>query len=287
MLQYWGNSYGFGYIIADADALAWANNVASGDGGVELEDAIKQAMDTYVQTLKTTGLGGAAGSIWSQAVQLLLHCGPRTLAGALRPLKGAVPTNNNYVSGNYNRKSGLGKASNTNAYLDSNVPLTALGATSHALFAYGSITETTNYKWLAGAWNGTDSTLVDMNAWLVFGSAEGRTFRSGSQTAYPTIASSAAVSCMIGSRISSTNNTLYADGSTATNTESTTFTAPTGGSSRNIFYSAINNVGAPFGYSSSVIQARAIFSTGLNATQAAALRSATASYVAAVTAAIP
>jgi hypothetical protein len=45
--------------------------------------------------------------------------GARTLTGALVPLKGSAPTNNNFVSGDYNRKTGL-IGNGSNKYIDSN-----------------------------------------------------------------------------------------------------------------------------------------------------------------------
>jgi hypothetical protein len=47
-----------------------------------------------------------------------LLCGARTLAGALVPLVGAAPTNNNFVDADYNRETGL-KGNGSTKYLDS------------------------------------------------------------------------------------------------------------------------------------------------------------------------
>ena len=294
MLQYWGNSYRFGYTITDADALTWADNVASSDGNVQLEDAIKLALDTYVQTIKTTGLGGAAGSIWSQAAQLLLPCGPRTLAGALRPLKGAAPTNGSgsagstqFASGDYNRKNGLGAASNASKYLNGNVSRNDLSLNTHALFAYGLITLTSGDRILIGSYNtSATSSLLTLDEWAPGTAPVGRAFRSGGvggSGTYPVSTSTSAAVCMIGSRTAANATALYVDGTTVTNT--TNATAAT--SSQPLYYYSLNVNNSPATYTSAVLQSMGIFSTGLNATQAAALRSATATYVAAVSAAIP
>jgi hypothetical protein len=286
MLQYWGNSYGFGYIIVDADAQAWVTAVegASGDNQ-PLEDAIKRAVDTYVQALKTN-------SIWTSAAQLLLPCGPRTLAGALRPLKGAAPTNGNgsagatqFTSDNYSRKNGLGKTSNASAYLNNNVATNSVSATSHALFAYGAINASSGDSVICGRFNGaTGDTLIVLDEWSVY--VSGRAFRSGTFTngplEFPLITATAAVTCMVGSRTSSSSAALYVDGTTATNATNRTLTLST----QNFYTFAYNNNNASAtGFSSAILQATGIFSTGLNATQAAALRSATATYVAAINAA--
>ena len=286
-MQYWGNSYSFAAAaggITDADAQAWVAAVegASGDNQ-PLEAAIQQALDTYVQTLKTTGVGGASGSIWSQAVQLMLFCGPRSLAGALRPLKGPLPTNANgkFASANYNRKNGISKASNSNAYLINNVPLSLLGATSHALFAYGAITAASGGQVLSGVATPGNFLLMDS---LIPG--QGRTFRSGSITSgqYPVSPSTAPATCMIGSRTSATGAALYVDGATFTNSTNLSIAS----SAQSLYTYNWNNNGVVGGaFSSDRLQAKAIFSAGLNAAQAAALRAATATYVAAVAAAIP
>ena len=275
------------YTINDADALTWANNVASSDG-VQLPDAIKQALDTYVQTIKTTGLGGAAGSIWSQAAQLLLPCGPLTLAGALRPLKGAAPTNANFTSGDYNRKNGLGDAANSSKYLDSNVAMNAIPASSNGLFAYGNITTTTGDRATVGWYGGgTGNDLFSLDEWANY-SPPGRAFRSGGSGngLFPLSPSTASATCMIGSRTALNSAVLYIDETTTANT---TTVSPSFSSTQRLYYYGlnINNSFAASTASRSVLQANGIFSTGLNAAQAAALRTATAAYVAAVSAAIP
>jgi hypothetical protein len=269
----------------DPDAQAWITAVegASGDNQ-PLEEAIKQALNTYVQALKTTGLGGASGSIWSQNTQLLLPCGPRTLAGSLRPLKGPVPTNGNgstastqFVAANHNRKNGLGKPLNGSSYLINNVPTNSLGTASHALFAYGAITATSGQVLLGN----TSGALLLLDGWLL---GQGRTFRSGPSGQYPASSSTAAATCVIGSRTSATSSALYVDGNTFTNASNSSIT----GSAQSVYTYSYNSNGAPGGqYSSDILQAIGIFSIGLNAVQASALRSATATYVAAVAAAIP
>jgi hypothetical protein len=256
----------------DTDAQTYITAVEAADGQ-SLETATKDAINTLVMALK-------ANSIWTNAAQLLLPCGPRTLAGALRPLKGAVPTNANFVSGNYNRKNGLGKASNTTAYLNSNVAVDSVGATSHALFAYGSISQNSGDTILIGRYDGsTYSTIIFLDEWSTY--LSGRAFRSATITALqiPIVTSTAAATCMIGSRVSSTSATLYVDGTSVTNTNSNTLTLS---SQSFLIYGWNNNATV---YSSAILQATGIFSTGLNATQAAALRSAIATYVASIAAA--
>jgi hypothetical protein len=52
-------------------------------------------------------LGCKADGIWNAIKASCILAGARTLAGALVPLVGAAPTNFNFVSGDYNRKTGL------------------------------------------------------------------------------------------------------------------------------------------------------------------------------------
>jgi hypothetical protein len=265
------------YIFNDSDAESWAELVQSADQGQVLENDVYAAVDTYVQNLKAAG-------IWSLAAQLLLLCGPRTLQGALIPLKGVAPTNVNFVSANYARKNGLGAASNTSKYLNSNVDNNSLPQTSQAIFGYGSFSGT-SAKYVGG-WYGNGNNIIALDEWNTF-STNGRTYRCGSVSAdalIPTITSTAPVTCMIGTRTSSTSAAIYCDSLSATSSGNMpAFTQ----SNLPLYYFAINQNGGPALFTSSIVKALGIFSTGLNASQAASLRSATASYVAALAASIP
>jgi hypothetical protein len=83
----------------DADALAYLTAVEAADGQA-LENAVKIAINTFVKGCKTDG-------IWSALTHACIMAGARTLSGALIPLTGLASTNNNFVSGDYNRKTGL------------------------------------------------------------------------------------------------------------------------------------------------------------------------------------
>jgi hypothetical protein len=287
MLMAASNSVVAPYTITDANAQTWVTAVegASGDNQT-LEDAIKQAVDTYVQALKTN-------SVWSAAAQLLLPCGPRTLAGALVPLKGAVPTNagGNFTSTHYNRKTGLGKASNANAYLNSGVAVSAVAGTNHALFVYGAIPAADGDIILIGRYDGATAgglIVLDESSGPV--GSRVRDFRSGdfggsAGTPKSTTALAAtAATCMIGSRTAANATALYVDGTTINNSTSNLSVVS---SAQSLSIYGLNVNGATTNFSSAILQSTGIFSTGLNATQAAALRTATATYVAAVAAAIP
>jgi hypothetical protein len=95
----------------DVDATAYLAAVEAADGQA-LEPAVRSAVDAFV-------FGCKQDCIWNAIKASCILAGARTLAGALVPLAGTAPTNNNFVSGDYNRKTGLVGDGNTK-YLDSN-----------------------------------------------------------------------------------------------------------------------------------------------------------------------
>jgi len=89
----------------DPDAAKYLAAVEAADGQL-LENSIKRAVSDFVRGCKLDGIWGAI-----KASCILM--GARTLSGALTPLAGTAPTNNNFVSGDYTRRNGLaGNASN-------------------------------------------------------------------------------------------------------------------------------------------------------------------------------
>jgi len=245
--------------------------------GQALEVGIKVAADDFIKTCKQA-------NIWSLATQLLFLCGPRTLAGALVPIKGVAPTNvgGNFTTSNYSRTTGLGKASNSNAYLNSNIPVSALQSTDHALFGYGNFASISGDRIVIGRYGGSSDTLISLDEWA--GYVSGRAFRDGTQNPgqFSVSTSTAPATCMIGSRTSATVPIFYIDGVAYSAPVSLPLTL----SSQNLYIFALNFNNSPTAYSSSNFQMTGIFSSGLNGGQAATLRSAAAAYVAAVTAAI-
>jgi len=84
----------------DRDAAVYLNAVAQADGQ-QLEPAVRKAINDFVIGCKRDG-------IWSAIKASCILAGARTLSGALVPLVGSAPTNNGpFVSGDYNRKTGL------------------------------------------------------------------------------------------------------------------------------------------------------------------------------------
>jgi hypothetical protein len=95
----------------DPDAAAYIAAVETADGQA-LETATRVAIHSFVKGCKTDG-------IWPAIKASCILAGARTLNGALVPLTGAAPTNFNFVSGDYNRKTGLVGDGSTK-YLDTN-----------------------------------------------------------------------------------------------------------------------------------------------------------------------
>jgi hypothetical protein len=107
-----------GYIgTDDPDAEAYIAAVESADLAADptaqpLETATKVAIHSFVK-------GAKADGFWPAIKASCILAGARTLTGALVPLAGTAPTNFNFVSGDYNRKTGLVGDGSTK-YLDSN-----------------------------------------------------------------------------------------------------------------------------------------------------------------------
>lgn len=105
------NKIASGYTPTDSDAAAYITAVETADGQA-LEDAVREAIDDFV-------IGCKADGIWTAIKASCILAGARTLNGALTPLVGTAPTNNNFVSGDYDRETGLVGDGSTK-YIDSN-----------------------------------------------------------------------------------------------------------------------------------------------------------------------
>jgi len=95
----------------DTDASTYIEAVEAADTQA-LETATRYAINDFVIGCKQDG-------VWSAIKASCILAGARTLAGALVPLVGTAPTNFNFVSGDYNRETGLVGDGSTK-YLDSN-----------------------------------------------------------------------------------------------------------------------------------------------------------------------
>ena len=92
----------------DPDALDYINRVETADGE-RLEPRVRTAINQFV-------LGCKADGIWTSLVTSCIMAGARTVAGAITPLVGNAPTNNNFVAGDYSRTLGL-LGNDTDKYL--------------------------------------------------------------------------------------------------------------------------------------------------------------------------
>ena len=104
MTLVWKSGYSF-----DSDASTYIDAVETTDGQV-LETGVRIAINEFVLGCKQDG-------IWTAIKASCILAGARTLDGALVPLTGTAPTNNNFVSADYDRETGL-QADGTTKYLD-------------------------------------------------------------------------------------------------------------------------------------------------------------------------
>ncbi|ATW62771.1 hypothetical protein SCBWM1_gp87 [Synechococcus phage S-CBWM1] len=119
------------YAASDPDSAAYIAAVEAADGQA-LELQVRSAVEAFI-------VGCKADGIWDAIKATCIMAGARTLAGALVPLKGAAPTNFNFVSGDYDRKTGL-KGNGSTKYLDSNRNNNAEPQDSKSLCVYASET---------------------------------------------------------------------------------------------------------------------------------------------------
>jgi hypothetical protein len=85
--------------VTDPDAQTYIAAVEAADGQA-IEGNVAYAINDFVVGCKTDG-------IWDAIKASCILAGARTLSGALVPLKGTAPTNNGFVSGDYDRETGL------------------------------------------------------------------------------------------------------------------------------------------------------------------------------------
>jgi hypothetical protein len=114
-------------VVFDPDAVAYIQAVEAADGQ-QLELAVRFALDDFVKGCKSDG-------IWDAIKASCIMAGARTLGGALVPLRGTAPTNFNFVSSDYNRKTGL-KGDGATKYLNSNRLDSADGNNNHHISGF-------------------------------------------------------------------------------------------------------------------------------------------------------
>jgi len=85
--------------LFDPDARDYILRVEAADGK-RLESQVRGAINSFV-------IGCKADGIWTAIRASCIMAGARTVAGAITPLVGNAPTNNNFVIGDYSRTLGL------------------------------------------------------------------------------------------------------------------------------------------------------------------------------------
>jgi hypothetical protein len=126
----------------DDDAATYILAVEAADGQT-LEIGVRNAINAFI-------VGCKADGIWSAIKASCILAGARTLSGALVPLVGTAPTNNNFVSGDYNRKTGL-VGDGSSKYLNSNRAINADPQNSRHLSIHISSAESTSVATYCGA----------------------------------------------------------------------------------------------------------------------------------------
>ena len=144
----------------DADAAAYIAAVEAADTQA-LETATRYAINNFVIGCKQDG-------IWTAIKASCILAGARTLTGALIPLAGTAPTNFNFVSGDYNRKTGL-VGNGTTKYLNSNRD----GNADPTDNCHGAAYATTALSISAGAYFGARDTVSSFNRNAVIVSRSG------------------------------------------------------------------------------------------------------------------
>jgi hypothetical protein len=201
----------------DPDAQAYITAVETADAQA-LEPAVKTAINNFV-------VGCKADGIWNALKASCIMAGARTLAGALVPLKGTAPTNFNFVSGDYNRTTGL-VGNGTTKYLNSNRNNNADPQNSRHLSVYTSaLPAVGSYHWLIG----TNPLNSSASTWLVNDRRTGAGIQFGFfNWSYPAdyrgvasigfIGGSRPSSSLVNARAASTNYTLERESSIPLNT---------------------------------------------------------------------
>jgi hypothetical protein len=122
---------------------AWRSAVLA--AGSTVNGAVVQAVDRFVRGCKADG-------IWDAIKACCVLSGPDTLAGALVPLVGPAPTNNGpFVSGDYNRLTGL-VGNGSTKYLNANrQPADGLQNSAHMAIWKADTTSQTNPYWIGAS----------------------------------------------------------------------------------------------------------------------------------------
>jgi hypothetical protein len=138
-------------VASDSDARAYIEAVRLADGQY-MEPAVQLAISAFIAGCKTDGIFAAI-----KAACILM--GARTLSGALTPLVGTAPTNVNFVSGDYNRKTGLVADASTK-YLNTGRPNNTSPQDNRHAAAYVTTLPASGSVYMGAGNNGIGSTNI-------------------------------------------------------------------------------------------------------------------------------
>jgi hypothetical protein len=135
----------------DADAVAYISNVETADGAY-LESSVKTSINNLIVGLKNDGL-------WESLEASCLLCGPRTLAGALVPLRGVAPTAVAFTDGDYSRSAGL-TGDGATTHLNSNRANNADPQDDKHIAVYATTLQTNSGYYLSSGYNATSASIL-------------------------------------------------------------------------------------------------------------------------------
>ena len=165
--------------LFDPDARDYILRVEAADGE-RLESQVRGAINSFV-------IGCKADGIWNSLVASCIMAGARTVAGAITPLVGNAPTNNNFVVGDYSRKLGL-LGNNSNKYLATgynNNDTTNFPQNNTHISCYVSASQTNASGVLVGLIGGIGNKLSLVHTIATNVSTRNRTTTSGSISLAP------------------------------------------------------------------------------------------------------
>ena len=261
MTLVWKSGYSF-----DSDASTYIDAVETADGQA-LETGVRVAINDFVLGCKQDG-------IWNAIKASCILAGARTLDGALVPLVGTAPTNNNFVSGDYNRETGLVGDGSTK-YLDSNRNSNADPQNNKHVSIYQTHPNTLSRAML-GARNLSPLNTTQINStstrqWAIQVRNANPDQFTGDSTAVPQFAGGTRNSSSSETRRNNQTNTTYSN---------TSLTPP----SLNLFIFANNQAGTAAGFSDT---ARLAFYSIGESLDLAALDTRVSNLMTAIGAAIP
>jgi hypothetical protein len=202
--------------LTEPEAVSYVAAVEAADGQ-ELEFGVAKAINDFVLGCKNDG-------IWDAIKASCILAGARTLNGALVPLVGTAPTNYNFVSGDYDRETGL-VGDRSTKYLDSNRNNNADPQNSQHITVFATVGPSDGiFGRFAGAGSGTTGRSMFQHTSVTAGTSQLQT-RSRSNASTTSI-ESIIYPCLLG--ISRNTSSAYSViKNQSTNTINTTSEAPT------------------------------------------------------------